>query len=120
MYVDISELAYDDSVTESISILPLGKSTSDDYGAQSPSTEKPIEIKCVVVEKTTNVLDVKTGSYLPRMMYRFYIPTSIVYKNELKGAEITREDKSKLIVVSKPIVRKYVSHCVVEATEMRV
>ncbi|MEG0151558.1 MAG: hypothetical protein RR744_00065 [Cellulosilyticaceae bacterium] len=120
MFVDISELANDLDVIEKITILPLGSTTSNDYGEQSESSEKKIYVSCIVTEKQANVLDVKTGSYLPKVTYQFYIPTQTVYANKLKGATITRENGMELIVSSNPLVRKYVSHCVVEATEKRV
>lgn len=120
MYVDITDLVNDGLVAEKIILKPLGAVSSDEFGIQEPSTELEIVVTGIVTEKMARVMDGVTGSYMERLVYHFYIPTHVVYNNELTGATLIRETGEEYIVTSKPIVRKYVSHCVVEATNKKV
>lgn len=119
MYVDITDLVNDGLVAEKIILKPLGDAGSDEFGMQDPSTYPEITVTGIVTEKIARVMDTATGSYMERLVYHFYIPTHIVYNNELTGATLVRETGEEYIVTSKPLVRKYVSHCIVEATNKK-
>lgn len=120
MFVDISELAGDLGVAEKISVTTLKGATADEAGIQVNPEEEVFETVALLIEKSVNVLDVGTGSYLPKITYDFYMPREILVGKKLKGSTIKRENGTEYIVTSDVIIRKYVSHCVVGATEKRV
>jgi len=124
MYVDISNLLLDGSVTEKIVITGNNSLVVDEYGI--PVTKDGFydykkECSCIIVENKTNVLDASDGLYHQTIVYDFYIPTRIIKEiDKLNGGFITRNDGSKYVITGNPIVRPYVSHCQIRATEVRV
>lgn len=127
MWVDITSLIKDTGVGEYIDITLLPKVTdTGDYGVidysddeNDENVEKIEEVFCTMVEVMDNVVDTYQGSYVPRVTYDFYVPAAICLENDLTGAKITTSDGRKFMIGQKPLVHRYVSHCVVTATEDR-
>lgn len=123
MYVDISNLLLDNSVTENVSIIGSNSTQPDDYGIPVNKINKDSYIKqcnCIIVEKKTSVLDASKGIYHKTVVYDFYIPTSIVSEiDKLDGGFIIRQNGTKYVITGNPIIRPYISHCQIRATEVR-
>lgn len=122
MYVDIYSLVMDTGVPVKISIFLMGdKSGDSEYGFVEEDVNKTKadeeNVFCAMVENVDDVADYMNGSYISRVSYDFYIPSEICYKYELSGATIKTEDGREFTVTREPLKRKYVSHCVVNATE---
>ncbi|MGL5712353.1 MAG: hypothetical protein ACRCX2_04985 [Paraclostridium sp.] len=119
MWVDITDLINEVGVGEYVKITLLPSITdTGDYGIVDDGNSKVIDnIFCTMVENVDDVVDSQSGSYISRVTYDCYLPCDISLNNELEGATIETSDKRKFIITHKIINRRYVSHCVVSATE---
>ena len=118
MFVDISDIAYE--VSEMLTIQGIEDVVADEYGLQTQTSLPEINVSCMVVENIDKVLDISTGSYLPKVTYDLYIPYSTVNSEQLNGATVTRGNGIRYTIVSQPIRRAYASHVVYVAVEERV
>lgn len=119
MWVDVGSLIRDSGVGQyvDISLLPENTDTGD-FGVVDDSNIQIFkDVYCTMVENVTDVVDSQSGSYISRVTYDFYIPCKYSLGYELEGATITTKDNRKFTITHRPINRKYVSHCVVTATE---
>ncbi|MGL5962051.1 MAG: hypothetical protein ACRCZ0_08870 [Cetobacterium sp.] len=119
MFVDITELVRDSGVGEYVTITLLADpSNTGDFGVPDNSKAEVIEdVFVTMVEDIDDVVDSQSGSYISRVAYRFYIPASICLEYDLCGATISTSGERNFTVTNNIIRRKYVSHCVVNATE---
>ncbi|MGL5716964.1 MAG: hypothetical protein ACRCX2_28370 [Paraclostridium sp.] len=119
MWVDISSIIKDIGVGQyiDITLLPTNTNTGD-FGVLDDSNATVLDdVFCTMVENVDDVVDSQSGSYISRVTYDFYIPYRFSLGYQLEGATITTKDNRKFTITHRPINRKYVSHCVVTATE---
>lgn len=119
MWVDVSSLIKDTGVGQyiTIALLPAVTDTGDFGIPNDDDVEILEEVYCTMVENVENVVDSHSGSYVQRITYDFYIPAKFSLGYELKGATIKTGDDRKFTITQRPINQRYVSHCVVTATE---
>lgn len=121
MWVDISDLISDIGVGQNVTITLLPESTdTGDFGVLDDDDVEVLEdVYCTMVENVHDAVDSQSGSYISRITYDFYIPYQFSLGKKLEGATISTLDGRKFTITHRPINRRYVSHCVVTATEDR-
>ena len=124
MFVDVGSLIRETGVGLYIDVYMIAdKTPMDDYGVVMSNTtlvgrEPDIrDIYCTMVEDVDNIVAVNNGSYGSRITYDFYIPAEIALKNTWSGATLVTKDGRRFVVTREPIRQRYVSHCVINATE---
>ena len=119
MWVDVTSLIKDAGVGQYIDIELLPDETNTgEYGVADDDTgEKLIGVFCTMVENVDRVVDSQSGSYTSRVTYDFYVPYQYSVGRNLEGAKITDSEDRVFTVTHRPVTQKYVSHCVVTATE---
>lgn len=119
MWVDVTSLIKDAGVGQYIDIELLPDETNTgEYGVAYDDTgEKLNGVFCTMVENVDRVVDSQSGSYISRVTYDFYVPYQYSVGRNLEGAKITDSENRVFTVTHRPVTQKYVSHCVVTATE---
>lgn len=119
MWVDITSLIKETGVGQFIDIQLLPSTTNTgDYGVADDDDGELLEkVFCAMVENVDRVVDSQSGSYISRVTYDFYIPYQYSIGRDLEGAKIKDSYGKNYTVTHRPINQKYVSHCVITATE---
>lgn len=120
MYVDLTDFLNSQGVSENITVrVKPAVDEVDEFGIQSSLPDKEINIQGVIVEKLENGYDVKTGTFLERVVYKIYLDRVKYQDIDFAGAEIKFRNK-EFMGVSYPLVRPYASHFIITATERKV
>ena len=119
MYVDLRDVLSEQNVPEDIEVRVRPEDSTDEFGIQVDFNKEVVHVKGVITEKLENGYDVKTGTFLERVVYKIYLDRLKYGHIDFSGAEVKFRGK-EFMGVSYPLVRPYASHFIITATERKV
>lgn len=121
MYVDISMLFDDISIVENITFKLSESFTVDELGNESSLGAETVSCDCIIIDKSVNKMDTRSGIYVKNSIYDIYIPMEFAINNSINEGDIVirNSNHKEYQVVSEPTVKQYASHCVMRVTEER-
>jgi len=118
MYVDMSDLFNDISVTEKVKFIKdIG---IDDYGNQVQEPQKNLSCFCIIGDGADNMFYTSKDSYIQDVKYNLYVPTEFMKANDItSGVIVERANGKRYNIVSTPLIKNYASHTICIIAEVR-